>query len=169
MADADLGEFVTQALTVGAHALSATGQAQESRALERMITELSDKATRKMIAEDAASRSLGIGLEELGPGYARTSMTITDTMVNGHGMTHRGYVVVADTTFALACNSHSDAAVAARADIRFLRPTRVGDVLVAEAVERQRFGRNGIYDVTVRCDGDIVAEFRGDSRVIPGG
>ncbi|MXP21536.1 Fis family transcriptional regulator [Gordonia sp. HNM0687] len=45
LADADLGEFVAKALTVGAHALSATGQAQESRALERMITELGDKAT----------------------------------------------------------------------------------------------------------------------------
>ena len=45
LAEADLGEFVTKALTVGAHALSATGQAQEAQALERMITELGDKAS----------------------------------------------------------------------------------------------------------------------------
>lgn len=122
---------------------------------------------RTMFAEDAASRALGITLEELGYGYARTSMRVTDTMVNGHGITHGGFVfMVADTTFALACNSYDEAAVAARADIRFLRPTRLGDLLVAEAVERQRFGRNGIYDVTVRCNDEVVAEFRGDSRVI---
>ena len=36
---------------------------------------------------------------------------------------------------------------------------------VARATERDRFGRNGIYDVTVtRADGAVVAEFRGQSR-----
>ncbi|MGW8812657.1 Fis family transcriptional regulator [Gordonia terrae] len=44
LADADLGEFVTKAITIGSHALSATGQAQEARVLERMITELGEKA-----------------------------------------------------------------------------------------------------------------------------
>ncbi|MDV7173442.1 Fis family transcriptional regulator [Gordonia amicalis] len=44
LAEADLGGFVTKAITIGAHALSATGQAQEARALERMVTELSEKA-----------------------------------------------------------------------------------------------------------------------------
>ncbi|GAB92299.1 hypothetical protein GORHZ_169_00450 [Gordonia rhizosphera NBRC 16068] len=53
--------------------------------------------------------------------------------------------------------------------VRFLRPTREGDVLVAESVARGRFGRNGIYDVTVRCGDDVVAEFRGDSRTFGGG
>ncbi|MGK2317994.1 hydroxyphenylacetyl-CoA thioesterase PaaI [Gordonia rhizosphera] len=125
--------------------------------------------SRKMFADDVASKNLGITLDELGPGYARASMRITELMVNGHGITHGGYVfILADTAFALACNSHADAAVAARADIRFLRPTREGDVLVAESVERGRFGRNGIYDVTVRCGDDVVAEFRGDSRTFGG-
>ena len=122
---------------------------------------------RTMFDEDAASRALGIELAELSDGYARTTMRVTSAMVNGHGITHGGYVfIVADTTFALACNSHDDAAVAARADIRFLRATREGDLLTAEAIERQRFGRNGIYDVTVSVGDDVVAEFRGDSRVI---
>lgn len=123
---------------------------------------------RKMLAEDEASRALGIELLELGPGLARTSMRVTSQMVNGYGITHGGYVfIVADTTFALACNSHDDSAVAARADIRFLRPTREGDVLVATAREQARFGRNGIYDVTVTVGDKVVAEFRGDSRTIP--
>ncbi|MGW5522831.1 hydroxyphenylacetyl-CoA thioesterase PaaI [Gordonia sp. NPDC003950] len=123
---------------------------------------------RRMWAEDNASRALGIELVELGPGRARTSIRVGTQMVNGHGITHGGYVfILADTTFALACNSGTDAAVAARCDIHFLRPTREGDVLVAEAREVRSFGRNGIYDVTVTCDGDVVAEFRGDSRTIP--
>lgn len=123
---------------------------------------------RAMLDADAASKAVGIDLLDLGPGRAQTTMTVTETMVNGHGITHGGYVfLVADTTFALACNSHDDHAVAARADIRYLRTTRLGDVLVATAVERGRFGRNGIYDVTVTVDNAVVAEFRGDSRVIP--
>ena len=123
---------------------------------------------RTMFAEDEASRALGIELLELGPGLARTRMRVTSQMVNGYGITHGGYVfIVADTTFALTCNSHDESAVAARADIRFLRPTREGDVLVATAREQARFGRNGIYDVTVTVGDDVVAEFRGDSRTIP--
>ena len=37
---------------------------------------------------------------------------------------------------------------------------------LAVAVERTRFGRNGIYDVTVRRGTEIVAEFRGRSRMV---
>jgi acyl-CoA thioesterase len=41
--------------------------------------------------------------------------------------------------------------------------------LVAEAKERQRGERSGIYDITVRDqDGTVVAEFRGHSRTLPG-
>lgn len=125
-------------------------------------------ASREMLARDTASKKLGIELVDVGAGYAEASMTVTDDMVNGHAITHGGYVfLLADTTFAVACNSHGDIAVAARCDIRYLRPTRAGDVLVARAQERARFGRNGIYDVTVSSGSDVVAEFRGDSRVIP--
>ena len=58
-------------------------------------------------------------------------------------------------------------AVAAACDVVFVAPARRGDVLVAEAGERTRFGRSGIYDVTVRrSDGEVIAEFRGHSRVV---
>jgi acyl-CoA thioesterase len=51
----------------------------------------------------------------------------------------------------------------------FLGPADLGDELVAEAAERRRFGRSGIYDVTVRRDspeGSVIAEFRGHSRTL---
>ena len=56
--------------------------------------------------------------------------------------------------------------MAAGADISFLRPVGEGDVLEATAVERVVSGRSGIYDVTVSRGGDVVAEFRGRSRVV---
>lgn len=45
LADADFSEFVTEAVKIGAHALSATGQAQDARALERMLKEVGEKAS----------------------------------------------------------------------------------------------------------------------------
>jgi len=44
LAAADLSEFITEAVKIGAHALSATGQARESRILEQMLKEVGDKA-----------------------------------------------------------------------------------------------------------------------------
>ncbi|WP_424809745.1 hydroxyphenylacetyl-CoA thioesterase PaaI [Rhodococcus sp. 27YEA15] len=120
-----------------------------------------------MFDADLASRALGIAVTELSPGSATVTVSVTETMVNGHGITHGGYVfLLADTAFALACNGYDAAAVAARADIRFLRRTGLGDTLVATATEKSRQGRTGIYDVTVRSGDVVVAEFRGDSRTI---
>ena len=120
-----------------------------------------------MLAADRASRALGIELVELSAGRAVTRMRVGADMVNGHAIAHGAFVfAVADTAFACACNSHGPVTVAASADITFVAPAREGDELVAEAVERARFGRNGIYDVTVRRAGDVVAEFRGLSRAI---
>lgn len=119
----------------------------------------------RMMATDAASRALGIDVVEAANGSATAMMTVRADMVNGHGITHGAFVfAVADTAFACACNSHGPLTVAASVDITFVAPSRAGDVLEARAVERTRFGRSGIYDVTVRRGDDVIAEFRGTSR-----
>jgi acyl-CoA thioesterase len=117
-----------------------------------------------MMAGDAASRLLGIELVEYGPGWARTRMTIRGDMVNGHDIGHGGMIFsLADTAFACACNSWGPVTVAAECDILFVAPARRGDVLTAEARMRSRFGRGGLYDVTVQAGDQLVAEFRGRS------
>jgi hypothetical protein len=69
----------------------------------------------------------------------------------------------------LASNQHADVVVAQHAAITFIRPGRVGETLVAEAVERTRAGRSGMYDVRVStAGGDLVAEFRGHTRMLRG-
>ncbi|GAA3351959.1 hypothetical protein GCM10020358_83810 [Amorphoplanes nipponensis] len=124
----------------------------------------------EMFDRDQASRTLGIALVSAGAGAAVARMRVTADMVNGHGMTHGGYVfLLADTAFALACNAAGPVTVAAGADITFLRPSTEGDELVATAAERASSGRSGVYDVTVTRDGDVIAEFRGRSRVISPG
>ncbi|MCM2578977.1 hydroxyphenylacetyl-CoA thioesterase PaaI [Streptomyces meridianus] len=120
-----------------------------------------------MFAADRASRSLGIELLEVGEGFASARMAVTAAMVNGHGVAHGGYLfLLADTAFACACNSHGPVTVAAGAEVTFVAPAREGDVLVADAQERTRFGRSGIYDVSVLRGDDVIAEFRGRSRTI---
>ncbi|MCF3963361.1 hydroxyphenylacetyl-CoA thioesterase PaaI [Streptomyces fuscigenes] len=109
---------------------------------------------------------LGIALLDAAPGRARVAMRLTGTMVNGHGTAHGGFLfLLADAAFAFACNTHGPATVAQSAQVAFLSPARPGDELVAEAAERTRSGRNGVYDVTVLrpADGTVVAEFRGQS------
>src|SRR6202049_1016138 len=111
-----------------------------------------------MLADDAASRALGIEVTQVGTGPGTGRMTVRADMVNGHDITHGAFVfAVADTAFACACNSHGPTTVAAAVDIIFVAPSHAGDVLEGRAVERSRFGRSGIYDVTVRRGGDITA------------
>ncbi len=118
-----------------------------------------------MFRADRASAQLGMDLLEAGGGAAVVRMTVTGLMVNGHGIGHGGYLfLLADTAFACACNSGGVVTVAAGADITFVAPVREGDVLTATAAERIRYGRNGIYDVTVRRGDEVVAEFRGRAR-----
>jgi acyl-CoA thioesterase len=119
--------------------------------------------------EDDASSGLGMKIVEIGPGRATLSMTVRPDMVNGQRIAHGGFIfMLADSAFAFACNSHNARAVAAQGDITFIRPGRLGDLLVATAREVSRSGRSGIYDVQVRVGDDVIAEFRGHSRVIPG-
>lgn len=121
--------------------------------------------TERMLAADTASRSLGIEIVEHAEGTAVLRMTVTPAMINGHGIAHGGYLfLLADTAFACACNSYGPVTVAAGADIDFIAPVYEGDILVATAKERTRFGRSGIYDVSVLRDDDVIAEFRGRSR-----
>jgi acyl-CoA thioesterase len=128
---------------------------------------LARTAAHEMFDRDTASKALGIELLDAANGEATLRMRVTGDMVNGHAMTHGGYVfMLADTAFACACNSHGPVTVAAGADISFLRPTKAGDVLMAYAKERVTQGRSGLYDVTVTCEGHVVAEFRGRSRTI---
>ena len=122
-----------------------------------------------LFARDLTCQSLAIELDVAAEGRASLRLRVTGSMVNGHGLAHGGYLfLLADAAFACASNTHGPAAVAQDAQITFLRPARAGDVLCAEATERSRVGRHGVYDVTVcRDDGTVVAEFRGHSVFLP--
>src|SRR3954470_3669451 len=131
--------------------------------------QLAERCMRAILGTDAASAALGIRAVRAAPGRAEMAMTVTPAMLNGHPIGHGGVVfTLADTTFALACNSYNRNPVATGCDIDFVAPVRAGDELRAVAVERFRQGRAGLYDITVRrADGAVVAEMRGRCREIP--
>ena len=131
---------------------------------------LAERAAEAMLSRDEASRSLGMRLEEVRPGFARLCMTVRADMVNGHGTCHGGIVFsLADSAFAVACNTHNAVTVAAAASIDFLTATRVDEELVAEARELWRSQRSGIYEVVVaNRRGKPIALFRGRSHCVGG-
>jgi acyl-CoA thioesterase len=135
----------------------------------RSPEEVAARAAEAMWAGDAASRALGMEVVHVAPGRATVRMTVREDMVNGHAIGHGGLTfALADSAFAFACNSYNRSTVAAQCEIRFLAPTRLGDELVADAVERSREGRDGVYDVTVHVGDTLVADFVGRCKEIRG-
>jgi acyl-CoA thioesterase len=120
-----------------------------------------------MWSADRASAALGMRLESVAPGRAVLLMPVREDMVNGWDICHGGLIAtLADSAFAVACNSRGTVTVAAGFDVTFLTSARLGDELRADAREVALQGRSGLYDVTVVrvADGEVVAEFRGRSR-----
>lgn len=128
--------------------------------------EVADHVGRGMLAEDAASRGLGIQVEAMGPGTARLFMRVRPEMLNGFRICHGGFITtLADSAFAFACNSRNALTVAAGIVVDFLAPAKLDDVLTADAAEVSLAGRTGLYDVSVRNqDGVLVATLRGRSH-----
>jgi acyl-CoA thioesterase len=122
-----------------------------------------------MWRDDDASKGLGMKIVEVKAGQATLTMTVEPYMVNGQRIAHGGFIfTLADSAFAFACNSHNERVVAVQGNITFIRPGRLGDLLVATAREISRSGRSGIYDVQVTVGEAVIAEFRGHSRSVGG-
>jgi acyl-CoA thioesterase len=128
-----------------------------------------------MLAEDEASRGLGMKIEAMAPGYSRMTMTVRPDMLNGFKICHGGFItLLADSAFAFACNSRNELTVAAGIVVDFVAPAREGDLLTAEARELSLAGRTGVYDVKVTNQrAETIAFLRGrshklkDKQVVP--
>ena len=131
---------------------------------------LAERVAESMYATDRASRALGMRIESIAPGRAEMTMAVRDDMLNGHAICHGGYIfLLADSTFAFACNSYNRNTVAQGCSIDYLAPAHAGDLLRACGVERSRSGRTGVYDIDVSNQhGKTVALFRGKSYRIDG-
>lgn len=132
--------------------------------------DVAERVGREMLADDAASRALGVQIVEIAPGRAVMRMSIRADMLNGFAICHGGFIAtLADSAFAFACNSRNELTVASGFGIDIVAPAKLGDELTASAREVSLAGRTGVYDVTVRNQRDeLVAEFRGRSYRLQG-
>jgi len=113
------------------------------------------------IQRDPFAELLGANVEIVKDGHSRVTLTVTDEMVNFHGITHGGVIfALGDMAFAAASNSRGQTAVALNVAINFLKATKPGDHLVAEAIEQHADGPTALYDIYIKDDltGELVAK-----------
>lgn len=101
--------------------------------------------------------TLGIALDDWGPGWARLRMTPTAAMGNLAGSVHGGATfTLADAAFEIACNSWGRLSVALETTCHYHRPAEVGQPLVADGWEVSRGGRTATYRLQVADEEGLV-------------
>ncbi len=113
----------------------------------------------KLTAQDTFAQLIGVKLIEIKPGFARTSMPITEKMVNLYQMAHGGAIFsLADHACEAAGNSLGEPAVALQQGIHFLTPGKPGETLEATAKVTHRSNRIGLIEFEVRNqEGVLIA------------
>ena len=131
---------------------------------------LASDCAQTLFKRDAASQAMGMRLLSAGPGCARVGMSVRADMIQGHRTCHGGYLfTLADTAFAIACNSYNDATVALGCNIHYVAPAILGDTLTADCIEQSRSGRTGNYAVRIENQlGHLIALFHGQSYNVRG-
>jgi acyl-CoA thioesterase len=124
-----------------------------------------DKATKNILnsifdkvnSDDTFSKRIGVKLTELLPGFARTTLPITDETINIHQIAHGGAIFsVADQACEAAGNSFGEPAVALQQNIHFLAAGKSGDFLEAIAKVTYRSNRIGLIEFEVRNQEGIL-------------
>ncbi len=96
----------------------------------------------KVNSEDTFAQLIRMKLIEVLPGYARSTLPITDETVNIYQMAHGGAIFsVADQACEAAGNSFGEPAVALQHNIHFLAAGKSGDLLEATAKVTNRSNR----------------------------
>lgn len=116
-----------------------------------------------MIQHDAFSRWLGIEVLEIKRGYSKIKMSLREEMLNGFGVIHGGVVFsFADSAFAFACNNGNNLSLALDTAINFIKTTKPGQSLVAEATELHNGRSTGLYQVIITNEKEEkIAVFKG--------
>ena len=85
---------------------------------------------------DRFAANSGCVLQEIGDGYARASLTVTDEHLNAGGVCQGGvYFTLADIAIAAVMNSHGQLTFGVENNIVYVKSARTGDTLTAEATE----------------------------------
>jgi acyl-CoA thioesterase len=119
----------------------------------------------RMLADDRAAAAMGIKLVRCETGSATQAMTVTESRVNGHDIAHGGFVL----HWPIPRSRWRATVMAARRSLPARRSCSSSRRRSAMRWSPRPNGSGGVaavYDVTVRCGGSVVAEFRGNSRAL---
>ena len=95
---------------------------------------------------------------ELGDGYSRVKLECGPEMaVDEKGLIHGGFTFGCADMAAMVAVNHPNV-VLGKAEVRFTKPVRVGDIIEAEARIVEVSGRKHLVDVVVRRGGEAVLE-----------
>ncbi|MGI9016545.1 MAG: hotdog fold thioesterase [Euzebya sp.] len=105
--------------------------------------------------------TLGITLQDWGPGWAQLDLSPTAAMLNLAGSVHGGAIfTLADAAFEIACNSYGRVAVALETTCHYHRPAVTGTLLTGDAWEISRGNRTASYRLQVcNSDHEVVASY----------
>ncbi len=110
---------------------------------------------------DVFATDNGIFLTEIGKGYSRAQLVITEKHLNAGNRTQGGALfTLADLALAAAANAHGQLAFSQSAHISFFRGSGIGDTLTAEARERYIGRSTAFYQVDISNQkGELIATF----------
>lgn len=116
------------------------------------------KLTAYRNSENHFTARLGIVVEEIGPGWARVTKTVTPEDLNPVGRAHGGCLfAMADTACGSAAVSHGYLTVTLSASYNFLRAGMVGDRITALAREVKHGATISVYDAALtNQNGELV-------------
>jgi len=125
--------------------------------MEEVPKDILKVISEKVNRDDTFSQRIGVKLIELLPGFARTTLSITDETVNIYRMAHGGAIFsVADQACEAAGNSFGEPAVALQQNVHFLAAGRSGDILEATAKIVHRTSRIGLIEFQVKNQEGLV-------------
>jgi acyl-CoA thioesterase len=115
-----------------------------------------------LMGTDAYAEHAGMEVLRAEPGYAEVRLTLSPSVLNGHGNLHGGALfTLADYAGAIASNMHGEATAAITGSISFLSAVRGGHVVArartVKAGRRITFQNVDIYDDR----GVLAATFQG--------
>lgn len=133
-----------------------------------VATDATFKHVRSMFESDPCTTELGATITHIDLGECTGHFVIRENQCNGHGTVQGGILFTfADSLFAGACNAAGEVAVATHNSIHYIAPAFAGQRIDGHARTVQKWGRNGFVDVSLTCEGNPIAEFRGTFRILP--
>lgn len=122
-----------------------------------------DAKIMERVTNDPYAKFLGITVDEVGEGYAKVSMDVTNNMLNIHKTINGGVIFsLADVAFAIASNTYEQTAVGINVNINFIAAGFLNERLVATATEVSKNSKLGFYHMEVKNgDDQLIATAEG--------